>query len=104
MQKLCVHLGGKGKSINDDIKKIVAQGVSTHLQKALDIIRVIGNELVHPRQININDNRNSALLLFKFINYIVETKIAVPAEVDSLYELLPKSKREQIETRDKKPK
>jgi hypothetical protein len=42
IQKLCVHLGEKGKNIDDDIASLVKKGLSPLVQKALDAIRVIG--------------------------------------------------------------
>ena len=42
IQKLCKELGQPGKNINDDIGALVAKGLDPDVQKALDIVRVIG--------------------------------------------------------------
>jgi hypothetical protein len=55
IQKLCKHLGQPGKNINDDIKALVKDGIDSRIQKALDAVRVIGNNAVHPGQIDIQD-------------------------------------------------
>ena len=42
VQKLCKQLGLPGKNINDDIAALVTRGLNPEIQKALDIVRVIG--------------------------------------------------------------
>lgn len=100
IQKLCKHLGGKGNNINKDIGFLVEKGLPDKIQKALDVVRVVGNNAVHPGEININDNPEVALLLFKMVNLIVDTMITQPLEIDAVYNSLPEGSRIQIETRD----
>jgi len=100
IQKLCDHLGEKGKSINDAIGSLVKKGLDPDMQKALDIVRVIGNEAVHPGQIDLNDNPTIATRLFEVVNYICEQMIARPKKLEELYAELPESKIEGIEKRD----
>ena len=105
VQKLCKHLGEKGKNINDDVKSLVKNGLPSHIQKALDIVRVIGNEAVHPGEINIDDTPETSKKLFSLVNEIVEDQISKPkkqAEIENLYQTLPKNKLEGIQSRDKK--
>src|SRR5262249_7562540 len=48
IEKLCGHLGEKGKKIDEAIASLVRKGLNPLVQKALDIVRVVGNEAVHP--------------------------------------------------------
>jgi hypothetical protein len=100
VQRLMVPLGQNGKDINDDIKALVADGLSPLVQKALDTLRVTGNEAVHPGQIDFDDNRDVAVALFDIMNYIVEQVITRPKELDAIYDALPENKRVAIEKRD----
>lgn len=65
VQKLCKHLGQPGKNINKDIASLVKDGLDTKIQKALDIVRVTGNNAVHPGKMDLKDNREIAKKLFK---------------------------------------
>jgi len=104
IQKLCVFLGEKGKNLDDDIASLVLKGLNPLVQKSLDIVRVIGNEAVHPGLINLNDNRDTANKLFGLINSIADQMITHPKNVQELYEKLPENKRKAIEGRNGKAK
>ena len=100
IQKLCKQLGESGNNINDDIANLVKNGLSEKIQKALDIVRVIGNESVHPGQIDLNDNKEIATQLFYFVNIIANTMITQEKEIDRIYNILPESKLNGIIQRD----
>ncbi len=104
LQKLTPHLGEKGKKIDVDIANLVEKGLPVKIQKALDILRVIGNASVHPGQIDMKDNIEVAILLFGLLNTIVSVMITNPKEIDKLYKIIPETKRKRIEDRDKKSK
>jgi hypothetical protein len=97
-----MHLGLKGKNIDDDIAELVKRGLDTRIQKALDIVRVVGNDAVYPGAIDLRDDKSTAVELFTLVNLIVETMIAQPKHIERMYDALPASKREAIEKRDKK--
>jgi len=63
-------------------------------------VRVIGNDAVHPGQIDLKDNTDMAEKLFDLVNLITDVMITQPKQVDDLYESLPHSKKEQIIKRD----
>lgn len=102
IQKLCVHLGEPGKDLNKDIGSLVKKGLPERIQKALDVVRVIGNESVHPGQIDLNDNPSTTSKLFELVNIIADKMITEPKEIDKLFDGLPDGKKEAIQKRDAK--
>jgi hypothetical protein len=85
VQKLCAVLGESGKDINADIASLMTKGLSVQIQQALDIVRVIGNEAVHPGHIDLKDDPKIAELLFDLLNLIVEEKISEPRRLKEMY-------------------
>jgi hypothetical protein len=102
IQKLCKHLGEGGKNIDDDIASLVKKGLDPLIQQSLDIVRVIGNEAVHPGVIDLKDDRDIAVRLFDLVNAIAAQMISHPKTVREMYAKLPEGKRKAIEARDKK--
>ncbi len=100
IQKICVHLKKPGKDLNSDIAALVKDGLNPKIQRSLDVVRVIGNEAVHPGTIDLRDSPAVAGQLATLVNIIVDTMITQPGLVDKLYEQLPTTKKEQISKRD----
>jgi hypothetical protein len=100
IQKLCVYLGQPGKNLNTDIAALVKGGLNPKIQRSLDIVRVIGNESVHPGTIDLRDDPNVAVQLANLVNLIVDATITQPKLVDQLYERLPQGNKDQISKRD----
>lgn len=100
IQKLCAEIGGRGKNIDQDIAALVKQGLDVRVQRALDIVRVIGNEAVHPGQIDLRDDVQTAEKLFSLVNLIADTMISQPKHIDALYSALPQEKLDAIARRD----
>lgn len=99
IQKLCMDLGGKGKNINDDIKTLVEKGLPEKVQQSLDIVRVIGNNAVHPGQID-TDSPDVAGKLFVLLNIITEYMVSMPKKISDMYNELPAPAIDAIEKRD----
>ena len=103
LQKLLKQIGKDGKNINDDIKELVSEGLSPKIQKSLDLLRVVGNNAVHPGLISFDDDSDIALKLFKVLNIIADEMITRPKEVENLYDdIIPEDTKKHIENRDKK--
>jgi hypothetical protein len=100
LQKLTAHLGMKGKKLDDDIGTLVKNGLDGRIQKALDVVRVIGNQAVHPGQIDLRDDKATASKLFALVNLIVEATITSPKHVQEMFEALPNGALKAIERRD----
>jgi hypothetical protein len=100
IQKLCVQLGEPGKDLNKDIGSLVKNGLPAAVQKALDIVRVIGNDAVHPGTIDLNDDPAITAKLFELANIIAAKMITEPKEIDKLFDGLPEGKKEAIQKRD----
>ncbi|HHE33259.1 MAG TPA: DUF4145 domain-containing protein [Chlorobaculum parvum] len=100
VQKLCVELGESGKNINDDIKSLVKKGLSVEIQQALDIIRVVGNNAVHPGELQPDDVADAAFSLFELTTQIVEERVAKPKKLKALFDRLSQGARDAISKRD----
>jgi len=100
IQVLCKELGQPGKNINADIKALVAEGLDPKVQKALDSIRVFGNNAVHPGEVDISDDPATAGKLFLVLNIIGVEMFSKPKLIDEIYGGLPQESLSQIERRD----
>lgn len=101
IDKLCHELGETDRDININIGALVKKGLSPSIQKALDIVRVVGNKAVHPGQIDIDvENKETAVALMKLVNLITYKMISEPKEIDDLFEKLPETAKQSIEKRD----
>jgi hypothetical protein len=101
IQVLCIELNESGKNINTDIGNLVKKGLPDIVQQSLDIVRVTGNDAVHPGQIDTDDPETVGQL-FDLVNIIVEYMIALPNKVSGIYSKLPSDKLKGINDRDGK--
>jgi len=104
IQKLCVHLGEKGESLDQDIAQMVIKGLPTEIQQALDIVRVVGNHAVHPGEISSDDVADVASTLFSLVNQIVEERISRPSKIRAVFDSLPEGAKDHIKDRNGKTK
>jgi hypothetical protein len=101
VQKLCKHLGEPGENINADIASLVRNGLPEAVQQALDSVRVVGNNAVHPGQIDFTDNAGVANGLFAMLNFICENRITQPKMISQFYQAtVPADTQGHINKRD----
>ncbi|MGE0267073.1 MAG: DUF4145 domain-containing protein [Candidatus Omnitrophota bacterium] len=100
LQKLCKQLGQKGENINDDIGNLVKAGLNHHIQKSLDILRITGNNAVHPGEINLEEDKEKVYKLFELLNFIAQKMITEPKEISRFYENLPEDAKKAVKKRD----
>lgn len=100
IQKLCKELGEPGKNLNKDIGALVAKGLDDRIKEALDSVRVIGNNAVHPGEIDLRDDRGTAERLFELLNLIAERTLTEDRKIKEMYEKLPAKDLKAIKLRD----
>ena len=67
-------------------------------------MRVIGNNAVHPGELDLKDDVATAMTLFGLINLIADNRISEPKRIAAMYNALPETKRAEIERRDSQRK
>lgn len=102
VQILCKELGESGENINDDIAALVGKGMNSDVQKMLDTLRVIGNNAVHPGEINLDDGDDISISLFSLLNFIVEEMISKPKKIQEMYNIIPENLRASIDRRNER--
>jgi Domain of unknown function (DUF4145) len=100
VQKFCKHLGEKGDNLNSDIAELVKKGLPVRVQQALDAVRVIGNNAVHPGQIDITDDPSTASRLFELVNIVCDYMVSQPKRIEEIYGKLPPALKDAIKERD----
>lgn len=100
LQKLCKQLGEKGANINTDIASLVSKGLNPYVQKALDALRITGNNAVHPGEIDLSEKPERVIPLFGLVNFIAEKTLTERRQIDLLYGQLPEDARKAVQQRD----
>lgn len=102
LEILLPYLGADKATINNMIQQLVDERKAiSRVQKAMDSLRVIGNDAVHPGVIDLEgrDDKAVSLALFKIINFIVAETLGSDDMIEDLYSLLPERVKEGIENR-----
>lgn len=100
LQTLFKHFNLPGKSINETISNLVqSQQLSKKTIQACDSIRVIGNNNVHPGEINLTEDPKITLSLFHLLNYIIDD-IEGFQKTQKIYDNLPEEAKKAIKNRD----
>lgn len=100
VKNLTPHTKG---SLDDRIGYLVKEeDLPRTIQRALDSLRVIGNDAVHVAgTIMDDDDQTTALQLFTLVNAITQSMITQKNEINAIYETkVPITKRTAIDRRD----
>jgi hypothetical protein len=100
IQKLMPHLGEDGGNLNGSIANLAKKGLDRRVQQALDVVRVTGNNAVHPGELDLRDDAATATQLFALVNIIVQSTISAKAQIEAMYATLPEGALKAIEKRD----
>jgi hypothetical protein len=101
VQKLCIHLGRPGKNLNSDVAQLATEGLPDYVRRALDVVRVVGNNSVHPGELDVRDDPKTAEALFHCVNWIVEAMIQRAQRISELYAKLPAGAKDAVTKRDR---
>ena len=102
IEKLCRRLVSPDEKLNECIGALVARGLDPQIQQALDYVRVIGNNAVHPGKIDLKDDADTAATLFSVVNLVADQMITKPKNMKEMFDALPVEERRKIEKRDRK--
>lgn len=103
LQHLLIEAGLPGKKIDDDIQSLIDEGrLSPSIARAMDVVRITGNESVHPGEIVLDDDPDLVQSLFSLINVIANELITRPRVIDELFERMPQSKKDGVEQRQRR--
>lgn len=99
VEKLVELSGGKGKNLTERIHHLFKEKrLPKDIARALHIVRLIGNNAVHPGSLDVNDNVNIVLKLFTVVNIIAEYLLEKGnSTIEELYESLPDDKKKLID-------
>lgn len=102
MEELAAQLNDNyDQKLYENIGDLLESGkIDSDIQKALDSVRVHGNDKVHAGEIKTNDDIQTSKKLFNLVNIIVETTISREKAIEEMYETIPENKQDGINQRD----
>jgi hypothetical protein len=103
LQMLVDDLEPGNGTIDAKIGALVNRGLDPQVQQAMDVLRVVGNEAVHPGTIDLESDDDWVPALFGLLNLIVEQMVSRPKHVGGLFQKLPAAKLKGIAERDGLP-
>ena len=102
VEKICDEQEEKGNNLNEKIGNLAKKGLNLEIVHALDIVRVVGGQAVHPLEMQLDDDVKIASSLFKIVNYISEFIYTSKKTIEEVFQDLPDGKKEAIKKRDEK--
>jgi hypothetical protein len=86
------YRGGKGKKIYTGLHASADEGLEGNTGKLPDILRVTGNEAVHPGQIDPREDHERVRFAVTLPSLIVENRISHHDRRENIHNQLPESK------------
>lgn len=99
LELLLQKINNNSLGLNDNVNKLIESKIPEELIKALTILRVNGNDIMHTGEIIIFEKREDVIYLFDLFNMIVDELITRPKKLNEAYNKIPESKRKQIENK-----
>lgn len=94
MEEIFNHVECKGNTLQEKIDYLIEHHkIPKEIAEAMDIVRIIGNEAVHPGTIDLQEKPETVTALFNLVNLVAERLITGPREIKKLHESLPDSKK-----------
>lgn len=97
LELLLQQINNNQLKLYQNIIELSKQKIPDKIIKAMSILRVNGNDIMHTGEIKLFENRDQVLYLFELFNMIVEEMIDRIKKVDQAYKRIPESVRKEIE-------
>jgi hypothetical protein len=104
VETLCAELEAIGDTLDKKIGHLHARGLSSDVIDMLDVVRVVGNGMVHPGKIDIDDDEEAATVLFNLLNLITERLIDEPIRIQAARAFIPQRLEEARQKRNEAAK
>ena len=98
LDKLLTYLEIEGDTLYSKITSYCENNnVDDRLTKAFHSIRIIGNESVHIGNLRMEDDIETAGILFSMLNFIVDETITKTRKINHIYSQLPENKTKKLD-------
>jgi len=104
LQLLLHEIEPEHKTIDRAIAAAFANNTPETIVKAMDYVRVTGNQAVHDGQVQMNEDPDVIPALFGLLRYIVDVTLVREAQVNKLFATLPADKQAGIAQRNARAK
>ena len=108
LQELCKSLKCEGDNLQKQIERLAeSKKVSSDVIQAADIVRLVGNDALHPDRVGVDIENDPGIVpaLFWFINLIAEKAISEPKrtkeEIEKISAAFPASKKTKPQNGEK---
>lgn len=84
----------KKKTVDESINFLLNEKIlSQDIINIMHTLRIVWNEAVHPWQMDLKDDKETALKMFDFFNYLIKTIISDNKDKIKIFDMLPENKK-----------